>query len=211
MDYMKALVKRFWPKVDKNGPIPEYRPELGQCWIWTRGCTGKGYGAFKVRGKQTPAHRVAYELSKGDIPEGLDLDHLCRVRNCVNPDHLEPVTSLENIRRGYAYSAVDFRKTHCPQGHPYEGENVASTSTGGRRCRECSRKRGRDAWEAKTGKKFGDRKTHCPQGHPYDKENTYVKKGGSRNCRACHRAQSNARYRRLKESRVESESPSTLG
>ena len=78
------------------------------------------------------AHRVAYELQVGPIPVGLQLDHLCRVRSCVNPAHLEPVTSAENTRRG-----LRAMKTHCPQGHPYAGENLLIRPTGQRRCRTC--------------------------------------------------------------------------
>jgi hypothetical protein len=75
----------------------------------------------------------------GAVPEGLELDHLCRVRGCVNPKHLEPVTHRENLMRGESWSAVNARKTHCPEGHPYDETNTYIDGKGRRRCRECAR------------------------------------------------------------------------
>jgi len=93
--------ERFWLYISKQGSIPEYRPELGPCWLWTGGNDRRGYGRFSdADQRQVLAHRFAYELLVGPIPEGLDLDHLCRVPACVNPAHLEPVTNAENHRRG---------------------------------------------------------------------------------------------------------------
>lgn len=115
------------------------------CLEWV-GVTHRGYGHFGMRspvtGKPTmaKAHRVAYEMRFGKIPEGLVIDHLCRNRSCVNPDHLEPVTARENTLRGINFSAVNAKKTHCPQGHPLSGENLyVIPSTGGRTCRTCKR------------------------------------------------------------------------
>ncbi len=90
------------------------------CWVWDRGLDGYGYG--RMRGRR--AHRVSYELHVGPIPEGLDLDHLCRVRNCVNPAHLEPVTRAENVLRGVSRPAENARKTHCIHGHALTPDNV---------------------------------------------------------------------------------------
>lgn len=115
--------------------IPE--PNTG-CWLWLgylspakRG--GGGYGAFWLNGKFKKAHMVSYELFRGQIPDGLELDHLCRVRSCVNPDHLEAVTRSENIKRGAGGSV-----THCPSGHPYDIENT-KIYQGRRYCRACNR------------------------------------------------------------------------
>ena len=134
--------ERFWAKVNKHGPIPEYRPDLGPCWMWTGGGTAKGYGAI---GKNRLAHRVAFELLRGPIPDGLELDHLCRVRNCVNSEHLEPVTHRENLRRGVA-SRHD--PDQCPQGHPLAGGNLYTCPKGHRYCRIC-RRAGARAYKAR--------------------------------------------------------------
>lgn len=91
---------RFWSKVNKDGPIPEYRPDLGPCWIWIGAIDPQGYGSFSKPIRR--AHRCSYTLVKGEIPQGLELDHLCRVRRCVNPSHLEAVAHIVNVYRGAA-------------------------------------------------------------------------------------------------------------
>lgn len=92
---------RFWPKVDKGGPVPEHAPHLGPCWIWTgKARTPKGYGYFSPQGsKHIYVHRWAWEQVNGAIPPGLTIDHLCRNRGCVNTMHMEVVTRGENLRR----------------------------------------------------------------------------------------------------------------
>ena len=117
-------------------------PKTG-CWEWTAYRNRYGYGQFCIDGRMMKAHRVAYELYRGNIPEGLQIDHLCRVRHCVNPDHLEPVTAQENHRRGES-GVKNKQKTHCPHGHPYAGDNLQIRSCGGRTCRKCSKRRGRE-------------------------------------------------------------------
>lgn len=107
------------------------------CWLWTAATIQKGYGQFWYDGKLQYAHRIAYELLVGPIPNGLQLDHLCRVRNCVNPEHLEPVTNQENCRRGET-GAHNGIKTHCPHGHPYDEINTYR-HRGERRCKGCRR------------------------------------------------------------------------
>ena len=125
---------RFWPKVDRSGG-----PDA--CWRWLAAKSGNGYGAFYFRGRWGLAYRCAYELLVGPIPEGLQIDHLCRVRDCVNPTHLEPVTHRENLLRGEGVAAQHAAKTHCPRGHPYSGVNlyVYPAPRGQRECRECRR------------------------------------------------------------------------
>lgn len=94
--------RRFWAQVDKDGPLSEKRPDLGPCWVWT-GCVHEatGYGLFGSSSSGTRlVHRIAYQYAVGPIPKGMHLDHLCRRRICLRPDHLEPVTPRENIRRG---------------------------------------------------------------------------------------------------------------
>lgn len=116
------------------------------CWAWTHYLESNGYARLWVDGRNYGAHRFSYEYHVGPIPEGLQIDHLCRVRHCVNPDHLEPVTSAENTRRSERPEPYQKAKTHCPQGHAYDEANTYATPTG-RRCFECKRKRGREFYE----------------------------------------------------------------
>lgn len=140
-DVTLTVVERFWTKVDKNGPIPEHRPDLGPCWIWLAGLS-KGYGHFNAGpGRTQEAHRFAYEEIIGSIPDGLVLDHLCRNPPCVNPHHLDPTTVLENIRRGPENpSMANARKTHSIHGHKFTPENTYIEPGRGKRvCRACKR------------------------------------------------------------------------
>lgn len=132
--------ERFWQKVDKYGLVSIERPDLGRCWLW-RGVIAKdGYGHVTIETIQCLVHVVTYEWLMGPVPEGLQLDHLCRVRNCVNPSHLEPVTAKVNtLRSPIAPAALNARKTHCPQGHEYSGYNVRIGLDGRRHCRTCKR------------------------------------------------------------------------
>ncbi len=112
------------------------------CYLWLGTILKDGYGIFWFNGKNVLAHRYSYVQSNGTIPPGLQLDHKCRVRCCVNPDHLEPVTCKENILRGLAPKIARERqlsKTHCPHGHPYSGKNLILRKNGKRQCRECVR------------------------------------------------------------------------
>lgn len=128
---------RFWAKVDKGG----------ECWVWTAGLNHEGYGKFWLNGRTIAAHRVAYILTSGPIPEGLTIDHLCRVRACVRPDHLEAVTIQENLARApLALGGFNARKTHCPQGHAYDEANTRVRPDGRRLCRSCDRARSAQRW-----------------------------------------------------------------
>lgn len=123
---------RFWRFIAQ--PVT-----VDSCWTWT-GCTkAKGYGYLKVHGVKVRAHRFAYELLVGPIPAGLVIDHLCRNRACVNPAHLEPVTSRENTLRGQTLAAENFQKSACPQGHALAGENLRVDAAGKRQCKTCRR------------------------------------------------------------------------
>lgn len=137
----KPLEDRFWIKVEKTET----------CWLWTAATVKGGYGTIRIGGVGSPmesAHRVAYELLVGPIPDGLHLDHLCRVRRCVNPAHLEPVTCAENLLRGESFSAVNAVKTECLRGHAFTEENTYYTGRG-RDCRTCKRLRGQQAYAAR--------------------------------------------------------------
>ena len=118
---------RFMSKVDRTG----------DCWLWLAAKDGAGYGFATVGKQRQKAHRAAYELLIGPIPEGLQLDHLCRNPPCVNPAHLEPVTGRENTLRGISPIAVNARKTRCKRGHSFTPENTIHRPSGRRACRTC--------------------------------------------------------------------------
>lgn len=135
---MKAIMRlpeRYWSKVTVTGAGYET-----PCLTWTAGATWDGYGSFRFEGRDRVAHRVAYEVIVGPVPEGLVLDHLCRNRACVNWTHLEPVTAAENCRRGYGVGVINAAKTHCAHGHPFDQANTLRTKSGERRCRACNRR-----------------------------------------------------------------------
>ena len=113
------------------------------CWQWTAYIGTSGYGQFKDEEGQTLAHRWAYKYFTGPIPEGWEIDHLCRNRWCVNPQHLEAVTTQENVLRSDSPCAINAKKTHCSQGHPYDSENTYEHK-GKRYCRTCVRNRMRE-------------------------------------------------------------------
>lgn len=152
--------RRFWSKVNQDGPIPEHDPSLGPCWPWIPNGLIQGYGQFSLNGVNVRAHRYAYEMLVGPIPDGLMLDHLCHARGfcpggptcphrrCVNPDHLRPSTAQENNHRGCGWSGWNVSKTHCPRGHPYAGENLVVRPSGSRQCRRCNVVRAQARYEA---------------------------------------------------------------
>ena len=130
---LKSII-RFLEKIDDT---------KNSCWIWTSTKSKKGYGYFTLNRKLIRAHRLSYELFKGDIPKGLQLDHLCRNRGCVNPEHLEPVTQSVNSKRGLTglINNPQTNKTHCKNGHKFDEENLTEYTRkfGHRRCKICNR------------------------------------------------------------------------
>ena len=110
---------------------------MNDCIIWTGSVDGRGYGRLWRDGKHHRAHRVAYAAVYGPIPVGLVIDHLCRVKLCVNPTHLEAVSHGENTRRGVGPAAVNATKTHCPRGHPYSRIVKRSSGRPTRACHPC--------------------------------------------------------------------------
>ena len=132
-DYVAST--RFWSMVDEV--------ETG-CWLWRGNIGSHGYGSFLVAGEQFKAHRLSWFLTTGAWPEQ-SLDHLCRVRSCVNPDHLEDVDHRTNVMRGVSPFARNAAKTHCPQGHPFSQENTLIVNRGAsRKCRTCHRRQQRE-------------------------------------------------------------------
>lgn len=129
---------RFWVKVNKDGP--------GGCWLWTAGTGQNGYGRFRFLGRNVYAHRFSFALAGGELDTALELDHLCRVRNCVNPEHIEQVTGRTNTLRGDTIVADNASRTHCPAGHVLEGDNLVPTAIarGRRACLTCNRERARE-------------------------------------------------------------------
>lgn len=148
----ESIAERFWAKVNKNGPMPPERPDLGNCWIWTAAVSGGsngGYGQFWLNGKQVPAHRFAYQQQVGPIPDGHQPDHLCRVRNCMRGAHMEAVSAKVNLLRGNSPTGLSSRQTACKRGHDFTAENTIRSGDGHRHCRECT-----NAW--KRAKRRGD-------------------------------------------------------
>lgn len=131
----RPIEERLWERVVKTET----------CWLWMGGPNKDGYGQLTVfpSRRKPMVHRLVYEWLVGPIPDGLTIDHLCRVPNCVNPDHLEAVTMRENILRGNGGGARNARATHCAKGHPFDEVNTGVRRTGARVgsrwCRACAR------------------------------------------------------------------------
>lgn len=124
-------MKRFFDKVDTSG----------DCWEWTGAKRPTGYGNFYYGGRVMGAYRASYLINVGEIPDGFEVDHLCRNRGCVNPAHLEAVDKKTNMHRSDSFSGVNARKTHCLNGHEFSQENTRIKSGSKRSCRTCERER----------------------------------------------------------------------
>lgn len=176
------------------------------CLVWTGNLNPDGYGRIMIERKRLWTHRYVWEQCAGTIPDGMEINHLCKRRSCVKFEHLEVLSHPDNVR----YS----RKTHCKNGHPFNEtylQTYRGKTTERRACRECrlaglrlTQARMREERIAR-GEKVLHRpgqRTHCPQGHPYDEENTYINTGnGGRACRACLKA-SNQRRKHQREARA---------
>lgn len=150
---MNQRLKEFFSNIKFN--------ESNWCWEWKN---AKIYGYFRLNGKKTVCHKISYQLFIGPIPQGLELDHLCRNMKCCNPEHLEAVTHKENVLRGIGPTAINAQKTHCDNGHEYTPENTfIRPKSGNRDCRICmlSRSRAhhlknRDKENAKSMKRYNE-------------------------------------------------------
>lgn len=178
-----------YPKATPFMDRIQFEPMSG-CWLWDGSTDSKGYGQFRdpISNKNLRAHRVSYEINKGVIPIGLELDHLCRNRCCVNPDHLEPVTHRINNLRGNSVSANNSKKTNCPNGHAYDLANTRINVDGSRKCKHCDRIM-HEALRRARNIPIKVISTQCPSGH---------EKNGARHCKICDRLAHKARRDRMK-------------
>lgn len=187
------LTDRFWKGVNKAGPVPKYYPELGPCWLWPdSSLDANGYAnRTTVNGVKDSPHRLAYRALVGPIPDGLEIDHLCCVRSCVNPAHLEAVPHHLNMER-----AQGPLKTECKWGHPLSGDNLYIVpSTGDRRCRACNKQQQRDFHAGRRAiGALPPAEARCKYGHPYD-----VDSKGRWFCRECGRTRAREWKRRKRQ------------
>jgi hypothetical protein len=174
-----APLTRFLAKVEYEAP---------GCWVWQASTDEKGYGQFfPTKGQRMHAYKWAYEYFVGPVPDGLHLDHLCRVHRCVNPDHLRAVTPYENWRVGASPTAIAARRTHCSHGHAWDAENTRWVG-GKRRCVACARANGevyRAGLHARTPEGQAMR-LMCRKGHGLTADNVYWWRG-HKGCRTCRR------------------------
>lgn len=171
------------------------------CWLFQGQQSKDGYAKIQIggygfdgpRSRNAMAHRVTYEHYKGPIPDGLQIDHLCRVRHCVNPDHLEAVTQYVNTMRGFGVGAVFSRRSHCKNGHEFSEDNTRMRGTA-RICVHCSRAKGMEGYEYKERQPI----THCQRGHEFTPDNTYLRRTDNcRLCRECMKMRSRKYYESL--------------
>ena len=131
----------LWDKINKNGPVSTdpLSTVTTNCWLWTKGVNRGGYGHCRLNGRQGNAHRLVYEDQVGSLPEGTELDHRCRVRLCVRPDHMVPRTRKDHIHQSpLTVGSRNSAKTHCDQGHEFTKANTYTRPGSARReCRTC--------------------------------------------------------------------------
>lgn len=180
------LLTRFFEKIRID---PNVTFNGSPCWLWTRPLDRDNYGRFWYETQSRAAHNVSYRLFVDEIPAGLVPDHLCRVRHCVNPAHLEIVTNRINTLRGETVTARNAQKTHCLRGHEFTIANTRRNRNGGRICRQCTY----EALKRHRGPIIP--RTHCRNGHLYTRPKG---KRGVRRCAECNRQSSLKSYHKLK-------------
>jgi len=194
------------------------------CWTWTGSADGSNYGVVRAGGVQGKAYRLSFAIFNGPIPAGFHIDHECHNealargdciggkscphRRCVNPRHLRIATPRENVLRSASFVAANARKTHCANGHPFDGEYLYIYPDGSRGCRQCRRDaearsvRRRAAEAGREVLPLPADRTHCRNGHPYDAENTRISPStGRRACKICANEKSRRSRQRIKEKR----------
>lgn len=187
------------PVAGLKGPCHVFRGNI------SKGSDG-GYGTVGFKGKIVKVHRYVYERDVGPIPEGMKIDHRCRVRACCNPDHLRCVTNQVNTTENVVNHQwqVMAARTHCKNGHEFTPENVPLKTSKGRGCRACNREKRRRFQERQRVKRplvARTPRTHCKRGHLLDETNTYITKLGYRDCRECGLIKQRAYQARLKAKR----------
>lgn len=133
-------LRRFKSKLFIDTLFLHQNPNLDPCWLWRGKVNPDGYVSFRVDGITVVAHRWFYEQLNGKVNQFLELDHLCRIRHCMNPKHLEVVSSQENALRSSGFPAINAAKTHCPKGHEYTADNLY-VYNGSRQCKTCTKAR----------------------------------------------------------------------
>ena len=144
-------IARFWSKVDKNGPTPQHKPELGRCWNWLSSLSPSGYARFRSRGQifSNYAHVFSFVLHFGKVPTGKEIDHECRNRGCCNPSHLRPLTHRDNVLCGQTIPAHNLTKSECVRGHERTPENSYIDGQRKKQCRLCEAIRNRErGWKS---------------------------------------------------------------
>lgn len=145
-----TLVLKYYEKLHINSNTLK---SPSGCWEWQGSRNHGGYARMTFRGNSnTRVHRIMYEVFKGKIPYTIVINHKCRVRHCINPDHLELKTIGENVLMGETLPAKQLLRTHCPRGHEYNEENTYITKVGGRDCRPCGREQAREYRRRRSGK-----------------------------------------------------------